>query len=67
MEATKWLAFGDRAENSYQELHHEIRAKRGRKFGSQTRSPDREGGVSRFDAPHPTAATLPSLVAARPR
>ena len=29
-------------------------------------SPDREGGVSRFDAPHPTAATLPSLVAARP-
>ena len=30
-------------------------------------SPDREGGVSRFDAPHPAAATLPSLVAARPR
>ena len=30
-------------------------------------SPDREGGVSRFDAPHPTTATLPSLVAARPR
>ena len=29
-------------------------------------SPDREGGVSRFDAPHPTAATLPSLLAARP-
>ena len=30
-------------------------------------SPEREGGVSRFDAPHPTAATLPPLVAARPR
>ena len=30
-------------------------------------SPDREGGVSRFDAPHPAAATLPSLVAARAR
>ena len=30
--------------------HHEIPAKRGRKFGNQTRSPDREGGVSRYDA-----------------
>ena len=30
-------------------------------------SPDREGGVSRFDAPHPPVATLPSSVAARPR
>ncbi len=27
----------------------------------------RQGGVSRFDAPHPPAATIPSLVAAGPR
>ena len=27
-------------------------AKRGRKFGSQIQSPDREGGVCRFDAWH---------------
>ncbi len=26
-----------------------------------------QGGISRFNAPHPTAATLPLLVAARPR
>ena len=32
-----------------------------------TQSRDRKGAVSRFDAPHPTAATFPSLVAARPR
>ena len=48
-------------------LHHEIRAKRGRKFGSPIHSPDREGRVSRIDAPHPPAATLPVLVAAGPR
>ncbi len=30
----------------------EILAKRGRKFGSQIQSPDREGGVCRFDARH---------------
>ncbi len=48
-------------------LHHEIRAKLGRKFGSQIRSRDRQEAVSRFDPPHPTAATLPLLVAARLR
>ena len=48
-------------------LHREFRAKRGRKFGSLTRSPDREGGVGRFDVTHPTAATSLLVVAARPR
>ena len=48
-------------------LHHEVRVKRGEKFGNQIQSPDREGGVSRFNAPHPPAATLPLLVAACPR
>ena len=48
-------------------LHHEIRAKRGRKFGSQIRSRNRQEAVSRFNAPHPPAATLPLLVAAHPR
>ena len=51
----------------YQYLYGEILASRGRKFGNQIRSPDRQEGVSRFDAPRPTADTLLILVAARPR
>ena len=53
--------------NTTRGLHHEIRAKRGKKFGSQIGSPDRQGGVSRFNAPQPPVAALPPLVAAPPR
>ena len=42
----------------------EILAKHGGKFESQIQSPGREGGVSRFNAPNPTAAKLPVLAAA---
>ncbi len=40
-------------------LHHEIHVKRGGKFANQIQSPNRQRGVNRFDAPHPTAAHAP--------